>query len=173
MELCGQSGDRLTTLSALSGPHPSAVQRSMLTSRQGLASWYLFFYQLPGLPELLYLGRDGNGTRLSRMLQAGGQTVERADRDAHAMAQPGAYTAALNWYRAVPLSGRVGQVTVPTMFVWSDADKYILSKAAHDTRRYVSGDYRFEILHGVSHWMPDEQPDTIAGLLLEWFSCHP
>jgi pimeloyl-ACP methyl ester carboxylesterase len=59
------------------------------------------------------------------------------------------------------------------MFVWSDADKYILSKAAHDTRRYVSGDYRFEILHGVSHWMPDEQPDTIAGLLLEWFSCHP
>jgi pimeloyl-ACP methyl ester carboxylesterase len=106
------------------------------------------------------------------MLQAGGQTVERADRDAHAMTQPGAYAAALNWYRAVLLSGRVGHVTVPTMFVWSDADKYILRKAAQSCERYVSGDYRFEALHGVSHWMPDEQPDTVAGLLLEWFTSH-
>jgi pimeloyl-ACP methyl ester carboxylesterase len=58
------------------------------------------------------------------------------------------------------------------MFVWSDADKYILRKAAQSCERYVSGDYRFEALHGVSHWMPDEQPDTVAGLLLEWFTSH-
>jgi pimeloyl-ACP methyl ester carboxylesterase len=53
--------------------------------------------------------------------------------------------------RAVPLSGRVGRVTVPTMFVWSDGDKYILRKAADSCDQYGSGDYRFEILHGVSH----------------------
>jgi pimeloyl-ACP methyl ester carboxylesterase len=59
------------------------------------------------------------------------------------------------------------------MFVWGDADKYILRKAAQGCDHYVSGDYRFEILNGVSHWMPDEQPDTIAALLLEWFASHP
>ena len=49
------------------------------------------------------------------------------------MAEPGALTAALNWYRAVPLSdlrdaGK--KVTVPTMFVWSDGDIALLEKGA-------------------------------------------
>jgi hypothetical protein len=34
-------------------------------------------------------------------------------------------------------------------------------------------EYRFEILTGVSDWMPEEQPDTVAGLLLDWFAAHP
>ena len=59
------------------------------------------------------------------------------------------------------------------MYVWSDSDKYLLSRAAHKSADYVSGEYRFEILGGVSHWMPEEQPDTVAGLLLEWFATHP
>ena len=37
----------------------------------------------------------------------------------------------------------------------------------------MTGEYRFEILDGVSHWMPEEQPETVAGLLLEWFDAHP
>jgi hypothetical protein len=53
------------------------------------------------------------------------------------------------------------------MFVWSDGDKYVLDKAACNCGRDVSGKYRFEILHGVSHWMPEEQSDTVADLLLE------
>ena len=36
-----------------------------------------------------------------------------------------------------------------------------------ENRTYV------EILTGVSHWLPEEQPDTVAGLLLEWFAAHP
>ena len=59
------------------------------------------------------------------------------------------------------------------MYVWSDSDKYLFSKAAHKSGDYVSGEYRFEILSGVSHWMPEELPDTVADLLLEWFATHP
>ena len=59
------------------------------------------------------------------------------------------------------------------MYVWSDGDKFLLRKAAHKSGDYVSAEYRFEILTGVSHWLPDEQPDTVAGLLLEWFAAHP
>lgn len=165
--------DRLTTLSTLSTPHPVALQQAMLTSRQGLASWYAYFFQLPRLPEWYYVGRNGKAARLSRFLQAGGQSPAAADRDARAMAEPGAFTAAINWYRAAPLSGRVGTVDVPTMFVWSDGDKYLLGKAAHNTGHYVTGEYRFESLHGVSHWMPEQEPNTVAGLLLDWFTAHP
>jgi hypothetical protein len=41
-----------------------------------------------------------------------------------------------------------------------------------DCGRYVSGEYRFDTLHG-SHWMLDEQPNAVADLLLEWLGAHP
>jgi pimeloyl-ACP methyl ester carboxylesterase len=65
------------------------------------------------------------------------------------------------------------KVTVATMFIWSDADMYLLSKAAQTCGNYVSGEYRFEVLEGVSHWILDEQPDKVANLLLDWFAGHP
>jgi len=48
----------------------------------------------------------------------------------------------------------------------------LLEKGARGTGRYVSGEYRFQTLHG-SHWMLDEQPDAVADLLLEWLAAHP
>jgi pimeloyl-ACP methyl ester carboxylesterase len=131
------------------------------------------FLPVAPLTRVVLHGRNGKAARLSRFLQAGGQSPAAADRDARAMGEPGAFTAAINWYRAAPLSRRVGTVAVPTMFVWSDGDKYLLGKAAHNTGHYVTGEYRFEILHGVSHWMPDQEPNTVAGLLLDWFTAHP
>ena len=82
----------------------------------------------------------------------------------------GALTAALNWYRAMFMLKAPGKITVPTMYVWSDADTALRDKAAHASGDYVSADYRFEILRGVSHWIPKERSDTLADLLLEWFS---
>ena len=92
------------------------------------------------------------------------------------MSEPGALTAALNWYRAVPLSNpreTSKKVTVPTMHVWSDGDIALLEKGARLCGDYVVADYRFELLKGVSHWILDEQPDKLADLLLDWFSAHP
>ena len=113
---------------------------------------------------------------LSKFMQSmAKQPPEAADRDARAMAEPGVLTAALNWYRAIPLSDlrrRSAKITVPTMFVWSDGDSVLLEKAARNTGRYVTGEYRFETLHG-SHWLLDEQPDAVADLLLDWLAAHP
>jgi pimeloyl-ACP methyl ester carboxylesterase len=168
---------RLASLSALSVPHPRAFLRALSTSRQGLASWYMYLNQLPRLPERLMLGRDGRGAPMIRALRRSGQTRGLAERDARAMAEPGALTAALNWYRAMPFSTSdrraEDKITVPTLYVWSDCDIAITEKPARDTARYVAGPYRFEVLHGASHWLPDEKADTIADLLLEWFAAHP
>jgi pimeloyl-ACP methyl ester carboxylesterase len=165
--------ERLATVSPISVPHPGAFLKSFTNSRQGLASWYMFFFQLPRIPEWLLLRR--NGAMVSQFLRQSGQTPTAAQRDAQAISEPGALTAAINWYRAIPFSNlhANGQkVTVPTLYVWSDGDVALMPKAAHDTARYVSGEYRFEILPGVSHWIPDEQPDKLADLLLDWFGAH-
>jgi pimeloyl-ACP methyl ester carboxylesterase len=168
--------DRIATLTPFSVPHPGAFLKGLVTSRQGLMSWYMYFFQLPWLPERLLLGSNGSAIRMSESLQSGGQSKEAADRDAKAMAAPGVLTAALNWYRALPLTDlrqSAGKIAVPTMYVWSDKDVALAEKPARNTVRYVTGDYRFEVLRGVSHWIPDECPDAAADLLLEWFAAHP
>jgi pimeloyl-ACP methyl ester carboxylesterase len=67
-------------------------------------------------------------------------------------------------------------LTILVGFVFHDGDILLgfahLPKAAHDTARYVSGEYRFEILADVSHWIPEEHPDKLADLLLDWFAAH-
>ncbi|WP_234880262.1 alpha/beta fold hydrolase [Mycolicibacterium litorale] len=166
--------ERLATVTPVSVPHPAAFLKAIPTSRQGLASWYMYFFQLPWLPERLLMSRGGGVAKasLTRMRQ----TPALAERDISAMQEPGALTAGLNWYRAMPLMdprATGGKITVPTMFVWSDDDPALLAKGAYDTERYVSGEYRFEIMSGASHWIPEERPDELAGLLLDWFAAHP
>ncbi len=164
---------RLKTVAPISVPHPAAFLKSFLNSRQGLASYYMYLFQLPRLPEWTLL--RGSGSFMAKALRQGGQTREVAERDVRAMLEPGALTAALNWYRAMPLSSprSINQkVSVPTLYVWSDQDIALMPKAAHNTGRYVTGEYRFEIMPGVSHWIPDEEPDKLADLLLEWFAAH-
>jgi pimeloyl-ACP methyl ester carboxylesterase len=165
--------ERLATVSPISVPHPAAFLKSIPTSRQGLASWYMYFFQLPRIPEWLLMRR--NGAMASYFLRRTGQTPAALERDVQAMSDSGAMTAGINWYRAIPLSdlrASTQKISVPTMYVWSDQDIALLPKAAHDTARYVSGEYLFEILPGVSHWIPDEQPDKLADLLLDWFAAH-
>jgi pimeloyl-ACP methyl ester carboxylesterase len=165
--------ERLASLTTMSTPHPAAMFNAMATSRQAFASWYIPFFQLPAVPEWYFRRHDWRG--MSNLQSRAKQPPEAAVRDVRAVAESGALTSALNWYRAIPLTDmRPGlrKVTVPTMYVWSDGDTFLLSKAARNTGRYVNGEYRFEELHG-SHFLLDEQPDTVAALLLEWFAAHP
>jgi pimeloyl-ACP methyl ester carboxylesterase len=159
--------ERLATVSPVSVPHPAAFLKSLVTSRQGLASWYMGFFQLPWLPELLM-----RRVAVKALLRSG-QTAAVAERDARAMTERGARTGGLNWYRGMPLSdvrASTRRVSVPTMYVWSDRDIALKPKAARNTVRYVDADYRFEVLPGVSHWIPDTEPDRLADLLLDWFA---
>ena len=168
-----EMSDRLATVSPISVPHPGAFMKSLATSRQGLASWYMYVFQLPRIPEWLLTRR--HGAFASEFLRRSGQNRAAIERDVQAMSEPGAMTAGINWYRAIPLSdprNNNRKISVPTLYVWSDRDIALLPRAAHDTARYVSGDYRFEILPDVSHWIPEEQPDKLADLLLDWFAAH-
>jgi pimeloyl-ACP methyl ester carboxylesterase len=166
--------ERLATLSALSVAHPAAFMKALLTSRQALASWYMYTFQLPRLPEWILARRGGTGLTAA-LHDRSGQSREAAERDSRAMIESGALTAALNWYRAMPLGmGKpIGRSSVPTMFIWSDGDTACLEQGARDCGNYVTGEYRFEVLRGVSHWMLDETPDAVAGLLLDWLAAHP
>jgi pimeloyl-ACP methyl ester carboxylesterase len=161
--------DRVRTFSALSVPHPRAFTGSMLHSTQLLHSWYMAFFQLPQVPERL-LAMQG-GKRFSDSLQRSGLNEAAAERYAARAVQPGALTGPINWYRALPSQTReqLGDVAVPTMLVWSDKDPFITRAAVDLCAQYVKAPYRLEVLPGVSHWIPEEEPARTAELLLSHF----
>jgi len=155
--------DRVRTLTALSTPHPQAILRAFVTSAQALMLWYWVPFQAPWLPERLL-----TASRFEQALVQGGQSREAARRDA-ARLHGDALTGPINWYRAAPLSDpRATRVTVrvPTLYVWSDGDVALTRAAAELTERHVEGSYTFEVLPGVSHWIPDEAPAEVAAMLL-------
>ena len=163
--------DRLLTVTSLSTPHPGAFQASLLRSRQLLMSYYMLVFQLPVLPERAMLARDGRGLR--QALLKSGLHDQAISMYLETLRQPGALTAALNYYRAIPLGGaaalRCGDIRVPAMYVWSTEDTALSRRAAELTARHVTGPYRFEILEGVSHWIPEEEPAEVTRLLLSLF----
>jgi pimeloyl-ACP methyl ester carboxylesterase len=59
---------------------------------------------------------------------------------------------------------------MPTMYVWSTGDVALGREGAEATVGHVEGPYRFEVLEGVSHWIPEEAPDELNRLLLDHLS---
>src|SRR5688572_25799267 len=157
--------DRLRTLTALSVPHPAAMAKAMVTSDQALRSYYMALFQLPLLPERLLL--SGGGNLLRRALRGGGLSRETANHYVARMQEPGALSAALGWYRAMPFQARdrVGTVRVPTLHVWSTGDTFLGRAGIEATSRFVDAPYRLEILDGVSHWIPELAADRVAELV--------
>ncbi len=157
--------NRLLTLTSLSIPHPAAFRRAALTSGQGFRSWYMGFFQIPGVPEALL--RSGDWRRFRLNLIRSGLSPEFADRYIAVLRQPGALTAAINWYRGMrPFAdSRPIAVSTSTLLIWGSRDAFVHPKGVHDTARFVSGPYRLEVLEGVSHWIPEQAPDRVAELL--------
>lgn len=111
---------------------------------------------------------------MRRALERSGLPRELAARDVERMREPGALTAALNWYRALPLSrpGAAIGIRVPTLFVWSTGDTALGRAAAERTGAWIDAPYRFEVLEGVSHWIPETAPDALNRLLVEHVSTY-
>jgi pimeloyl-ACP methyl ester carboxylesterase len=77
-------------------------------------------------------------------------------------------TAFLNWYRSGdPADPTAAPVRTPTLYVWSTGDPALGREAAEWTRDQVLGDYRFEVLEGIDHWIPEHATQRFAALLLE------
>ncbi|WP_410811353.1 alpha/beta fold hydrolase [Micromonospora sp. 067-2] len=158
--------ERVRTLTAVSVPHPAAMAHALATDGQQKArSSYIALFRKPDKAEKVLLAL--NATALRKLLGGVGD-ASRVNRYADPMREPGALTAALNWYRAMSradLAG-VGPVAVPTTYVWSDRDIAIGRTAAEACAANVTGDYRLIELRGVSHWIPDAAPGPLAEAIL-------
>jgi pimeloyl-ACP methyl ester carboxylesterase len=108
----------------------------------------MLLFQFPWLPEAL--ARWGEFALAERMVNdvvhRDGFTADEVARYKQAIAQPGALTAAVNYYRAMrdrpsrrmlfaPLT-----IDAPAMLIWGDRDRYLRTQLADASRRWVQND---------------------------------
>ena len=151
------------TGSTTSSPCRSARPRPSVrwASPQLEKSWYMFFFQFPGVAEQ-WLAADGWAN-----FRAWSHHPD-ADAVVARWEATGTLTAALNWYRAnIPPEGFVSPdlelppVQAPTMGVWSSGDFALTEEQMTGSERYVSGPWRYERVEGPGHWMQLEAPDVV------------
>jgi pimeloyl-ACP methyl ester carboxylesterase len=165
-QLAARHPDRVRTLTAVSVPHPLAVSWAMRNDpEQQRRSGYFGLFRTPGKAEETLLA-DG-AQRLRGMLSP--IPADRADVFVRPMTEPGALTAALNWYRATSRQDvdGLGPVTAPTTYLWGTDDLAVARSAAERCEQHVTGPYRFVELPGVSHWVPELEPATVADAIMD------
>lgn len=163
---------RLRSLTVLSTPHPAAMQRAVTRSTQGLRSWYMGLFQVPGLAEYLLKPGRPLWSALMRGLPAASQ--QRYSDNAQDSA---ARTAMLQWYRAVPREAvkpsiQWHRIATPTLYIWGQRDPALGAAAAQATADFVAGPYTFVALSGQGHWLPERAAERVTPLILEHLDAH-
>jgi epoxide hydrolase 4 len=166
--------ERIAKLAILNVPHPSVMRRYLMKNRsQRRKSWYIFFFQLPYLPEIFLSAsnfRKGIAS-LASSSRPGTFSPEDFAEYRAAWSQPGALTAMINWYRAA-LRHRPSfpdrTVCVPTRILWGQRDAFLMFEMAQDSLRYCS---KAELIPfpDATHWLQHEEPDCVSELLIDFF----
>jgi epoxide hydrolase 4 len=165
---------RVARLAILNAPHPVAGRRYILTHpRQLLKSWYVFFFQLPGLPEAHL--RSGNWRPLRRALQKTNRpgiiTENDLDQYRRAWSEPGAIRAMVNWYRALvrhhPGLPPDPRLHPPTLIIWGPDDRFLSRDLAEASLAFCDQG-RLDWIEGATHWIQHEEPERVNRMLIDF-----
>jgi pimeloyl-ACP methyl ester carboxylesterase len=165
----------LTRLVIMNVPHPNVARREMQTWAQMRRSWYIFFFQLPRLPERMMAGNNARGIRNAFYKMAVDKTrfpPEVLQTYADAAQRPGAITAMINWYRALIRHGksvdiRSGLIDTPTLMIWGEEDSALGINCTVGTEEWVPN-FELHRLPRVSHWVQQEAPEEVNRILGDW-----
>jgi epoxide hydrolase 4 len=173
----------LSKLVIMNVPHPLIGTREIRKWRQFWKSWYIFFFQIPKLPEK-GLAKDGAaGIKAAFANMAVDKSrfpPEVLEVYADAALRPGALTAMINYYRALVRhrdSVEIGDghinvptlmiISVGTLMIWGEEDAALNICCTEGTEAYVK-DFTLRRLPGVSHWVQQEAPEAVNALLADW-----
>jgi epoxide hydrolase 4 len=169
--LAAKYPERLSRMVAINVPHYAVMARHLRRNRAQLRkSWYIFFFQLPWLPEALI--RRNNYQAAVRALQESSRpdtfSAEDVDRYRQAWSQPGAMTGMINWYRAIvqkrPAASPNPRIQVPTLLIWGAQDMF-LDQAMAQPSVDLCENGRLALIPEASHWVHHEEPAQVNELI--------
>jgi len=158
---------------------PMAIWKKNQTFKQFLASWYMFFFQIPRLPEWL-LSR-GDFSILANSLKTG--TIEKEIFNAKEIAEykkawsePGALSSGLNYYRANILKRLFGKtpagekIKVPTLFIYGEKDAAILPETVAGIAEIIDAPFSEIRIPDAAHWVQQEAAEIVNDSLREFLA---
>lgn len=165
--------DVVDRLGIVNAPHPVGYSAALRTAVQLRHSWYVFFFQLPIVPERALRAYDYALLRSAFFPDK--IAPEEVDRCVDALRPPGAVEAAIAYYRAemrgslkgtaprpVPIKG-------PVMVLWGMKDRFLVPSLAQPPAEWVPS-AEVVRLPEASHWAPVDAPDVIAQNLERFFT---
>ncbi|MBX3206029.1 MAG: alpha/beta hydrolase [Labilithrix sp.] len=163
--------EMLERLAILNVPHPVAMMRGLRRPAQLRRSWYIFFFQLPLLPERLIARNDF--AMIRTMFREDGFTNDEIERYIDALRVPGVVPAAIAYYRASMrrvFTGRVPKMRTieqAVLVIWGDQDRALGSEMAEPPKRLVP---HARVIHipDATHWVQNAAPERVNELLLDF-----
>jgi epoxide hydrolase 4 len=170
--------DVVERLAVLNVPHPRRMLHGLRRPRQLLRSWYVFFFQLPWLPERVLRAGGWRALRtgLGEATRPDAFSPQDVERYVEAWSQPGAATAMLNYYRAVfrqtpkRAEARIRPLEAPTLVIWGERDRHLGAELAEPDGADVPNLERVVRLPDASHWVQHDEPERVGQLLVEFFA---
>jgi len=158
-------------------PHPAVYLAHLRRSpRQWARSWYVAFFQLPGLPEALLTADHARaiGDSFTRTaIDASCFTPEMIAHYRDNACIPGAMTAMINYYRANTTAmarwgpGKAPTIEVPTLIEWGERDPF-LGVELLDGHAALVRDLTIERFPNVAHWVQQEDAEGVNRALTQW-----
>lgn len=181
--------ERISKLAVLQVP-PAAAWRANLTLRQLLRSWYMFFFQLPRIPESLIRRKDFAGLDVvfkEKVGRKGSFSDSDIETYREALRRPGALTGAINYYRAnvfrlmrrskrsdkpepveTGMPKHDGRIRVPTLFIFGEQDFAILPATVRGVGNYIDAPYHEVRIPDSGHWVQNEASDEVNSALIDF-----
>jgi pimeloyl-ACP methyl ester carboxylesterase len=162
-------------LGALQVP-PLPIWRKNLTLKQFCASWYMFFFQIPYLPEWLMKQKNfkliedafKNTTAVKGIITDTEIAVYKK-----ALSEPGALTAAINYYRAnvrkifskedSPQTTK--RIKVPTLFIYGEKDSAVLQTTVKGVKDFINAPYTEVRIPHSAHWVQQEAATEVTAAI--------
>ncbi|KIL43758.1 alpha/beta fold hydrolase [Jeotgalibacillus campisalis] len=163
--LAGTRSEWVEKLVILNSPHPAVLKDTMKRKPvQFLKSLYVFFFQIPKLPE--WLLQKNQFKRLKKALLSTSRPYAFTEKDLElyeeAWSRPGSLTAMINWYRALKAKQKQEDspvITVPVQIIWGIQDTFLSLAIAEENEKQCSN--VSTVLVDATHWVHIEQPKLV------------
>lgn len=171
-QVAQQHPDLVERLAILNVPHPLQMMRGLRTSpRQMMRSWYMFFFQVPFVPEKAAAAFDYAFVRNTFRLD--GFSKEEIDPYIEALKTPGALTSAMNYYRSIirraatAKTPKTVRIDCEVLVIWGDKDRYLGKELATPPARFVPN---ARVIHvpEASHWVQHDAKERVNDLLVDF-----